>query len=107
LGLAGGEQVFYCVEPEFGYAVVGGWVFVAWDVYAGALNEFAEAGDFGADGAVDVFPVAKEFFVGKFWLFCNAVNEFDHVSAARGVLHCDACPESTGADFTLNLGDAA
>jgi hypothetical protein len=62
--LAGGEQVLYSVEPEFGYAVVGRRIFIAGDVYAVALDQLAEAGDAGADGAVDVFPVAKEFFVG-------------------------------------------
>ena len=37
-GLAGCEQVFCGVEPEFGDAVVGGRVFVARDVYAAALD---------------------------------------------------------------------
>ena len=54
-GLAGCEQVFYGVEPEFCYAVVGWGIFVTGDVDAVALDEFAEAGGAGADGAVDVF----------------------------------------------------
>ena len=43
-GLAGCEQVFYGVEPEFCYAVVGWGIFVTGDVDAVALDEFAEAG---------------------------------------------------------------
>jgi hypothetical protein len=86
--LAGGEQVFYGVEPEFCHAVVRGRVFVFWDVDAVALDEFAEAGDSRTDGAVDIFPVAEEFFVGEVWPLCNAINEFDHSISARGVLPC-------------------
>jgi len=37
-GLAGCEQVFYGVEPEFCCAVVGGWIFVSGDVDAVALD---------------------------------------------------------------------
>ena len=63
-GLAGCDQIVHGVKPEFCYAIVRGWGFVSWDVYAVALDQFAEVGDASADGAVDVFPVAKEFFVG-------------------------------------------
>jgi hypothetical protein len=91
-GLAGCEEVFYGVEPEFCYAVVGWGVFVTGDVDAVALDEFAEAGNIGAEGTVDLFPVAKEFIVGYLRFLRNAINEFDHLISARGVLPCGARP---------------
>ncbi len=77
-GLAGCEQVFYGVKPEFCHAVVRGRVFIAWDVYAVTLDESAEAGDAGTDGTVDVFPVVKELLVGQAGFFRDAISEFDH-----------------------------
>jgi len=79
------EQGLPVVEPEFRHTIVIRSAFVTGDGPTVALHQLAESRDSSADGAVDIFPVTKEFIVRQAHPLGDAINEFEHSPLSRAI----------------------
>src|SRR5271169_1151800 len=76
--LSGREKGVDVVKPKLRHTVVVGSVLVSGNCHGAALYEPAELRNPGADGAMDVLPIAKEVLLSHACLLGDAINQFDH-----------------------------
>src|ERR1017187_3834366 len=79
------SKASHVVKPEFRHAIVIRSAFVTGDAQTVALHQLAESRDSSADGAVDIFPVTKEFIVRQAHPLADAINEFEHNPLSRAI----------------------
>ena len=76
--ISGRQERLFVIEPKLRHAIVIRLVLVSGDNAAMALYQPSKMRNASADRPVDVFPVTKEFLIGKAGFFRNAINQFDH-----------------------------